>query len=294
MKRFPNLAVFGLVLLLVSAACASDETPSGGPNGDGGNGSQTSNDLLAQIQERGYMNVGVSVYAPYIMLDQDNQAIGIFPEMSAEIGKRLGGIEVNHVFLTASSFIPALDSGRIDTLSGYSFTDERAEVADFSDPVMFLPDCFMVGKSSGISTIEGLNGRVIALTRGSLGEANTLKWIEEGVFEPSEIRTYDTFQSPVDEIVNGRVDGGYWDVVGFEYGAQQNPETFSQIDCIPIPPELIGGEAAGVFYLFAKGEDARMLEEVNGIIADMQADGTMAEIFSHFGLTDPALVTGFG
>jgi ABC-type amino acid transport substrate-binding protein len=51
-------------------------------------------------------------------------------------------------------------------------------------------------------------------------------------------------------------------------------------------------EVLPVYYLFPKGEE-RLLDEVNTIIADMVEDGTIAEIFSHFGLTDPHLVTGF-
>jgi ABC-type amino acid transport substrate-binding protein len=159
---------------------------------------------------------------------------------------------------------------------------------------MYLPDCFMVEKSSGITAIEDLDGKVLGLTRGSVGEATTMNMIDNGVFTPADIRTYDTFESPVQEIVNGRIDAGYWDVVGFQYGAQENPDTFANIDCIPITPEQMGEEEVlPVYYLFPKGED-RMLEEVNTIIADMVADGTIAEIFSHFGLTDPHLVTGFG
>lgn len=279
-------SIVGLVILLVTVACGTN-------NSDAGGSPKPEPDLLATMRERGYMNAGVATYAPYAFLDSDGAAAGIFVDMTDEIAKRLEIPEVNYVVMSSAGFVPALDSGRIDTLPGYSKTDERAQVADFSDPVMYLPDCMMVRADSGITTLEQLDGKVLGLTRGSYAETVAQNLIDRGVFTPADIVKYDSFEAPIRELADGRVDAGYLDTVGFENGRQLNPSLFNQIDCIPVPPELEGYDTIPpVYYLFPKEGDDTLLQEVNRIVGEMVQDGTTAKIFEKYGLTEPSLITG--
>jgi ABC-type amino acid transport substrate-binding protein len=281
--------VSALMLLLTSAACGDD----GGSGSNAPSDQPASDDLLGAIQDRGYMNAGIATYAPYAMLDADGAPTGIFVDMTDEIAKRLGVNEVNYVVMSSAAFVPALDSGRVDTLPGYSKTDERAEVADFSDPVMYLPDCMMVAKGSGITSLEQLEGKTLGLTRGSYAETVAEGLVDGGVFTPGDIVKYDSFEAPLREIADGRVDAGYFDVVGFEWGKKENPELFGRIECIPVPPELQNLDTLPpVFYLFPKGNSSALLEQVNGIVSEMAADGTTEEIFGRYGLSEPSLITG--
>lgn len=270
------LALSASLLLATSAACGSGES--------------STDDVLAQIQDKGVLTVGAYSYAPYSELTSDEWT-GFYSGFTEAIAEKLD-VEVNVVFLAPAAFIPAVQSGRVDTVIGMSQTAEREEEVRFSDPMLWSIDCLMVTGDSDITSLEDLNGRVLGLTRASAGETIANERIEEGVFEPGDVRIYDTYEAPLQDIANGRVDAGIWDVIGAAHAADQ---AGLDVRCIPIGQDENGQlpESSRAGWIFKQGETTdTLVEAMNEAQGTLQEDGTFARILEEYGIDEPALFTG--
>lgn len=276
MKSRALALLVAVPLLLMTLSCTSDAADDA--------------DRLATIQETGVLTVGAYSYAPYSELTSDEWT-GFYSEFTAAIAKKLG-VEVNPVFLTPAAFIPAVNSGRVDTVIGLSQTAEREKEVRFSDPMLWSLDCLMVKTDSPIKTLEDLNGKTLGLTRGSAGESIANEKIEAGVFEPANIRTYDTYEGPLQDIANGRLDAGIWDSVGAAYAAKQGG--FS-VSCVPIGQDETGQlpDSSRAGWIFKKDSSTdSLLKAMNDAQKELQEDGTFAKILQDYGIDEPALLTG--
>jgi polar amino acid transport system substrate-binding protein len=287
MRLTRAFVAMGMALALIASGCSKSKT-----------GSQSSNDLLAQIQQRGFINAGYAIYPPYVFLDENAAVTGIFPDYTAEIAKRMGLSASNSIVMTSSAFIPSLGANRVDMLPGYSYTPERAKVASFSSPVMYIPDCFLVRKDSGITSFDQLAGKTVAVARASAEETIAKGLIDQGKFNPKTLKEYSDFVTPIQDLQVKRIDAFLYDSVSFLYSTLQNPSFNTTLTCIPIPPELepatLGtkGGYAPVFYIVPKKNSARLVAKIDDIIKAMIADGTVAQIFAKYGLTEPYLISG--
>ncbi len=280
MKLRLAAALMSMTVALTLAACGSTDDDSGGQ----------AQDRLASIKDKGVLTVGAYSYAPYSELTSDEWT-GFYAEFTAEIAKKIG-VEVNPVFLAPAAFIPAVNSGRVDTVIGLSQTAEREKEVRFSEPMLWSIDCLMVKSGSPIASLEDLNGKTIGLTRASAGEAIANDKIEDGVFKPKQVRTYDTYEGPLQDIGNGRLDAGIWDTIGAAYAAKQGG---LDVKCIPIGQDESGKlpESSRVGWVFKKdGSTDSLLEAMNKAQSELQQDGTFARILETYGIDEPALFTG--
>jgi polar amino acid transport system substrate-binding protein len=286
-RRAIAVSVALAALAGVVAGCGSSD--SGSSTGSGT--SQTDSDVLATIKDRGVLTVGAYSYPPYSELVSDEWE-GFYSEFTDAIAKKMG-VDVNVVFLNPAAFIPAIESGRVDTVIGLSKTPERAAAVDFSDPMMWIPPCVIArGDDDSINSVADLDGKVLGLTRSSVGETRAKDFIKEGVFKPKAVRTYDTYEAPLLEIVNGRVDAGVWDVVGAQDAAKKANYDIKCIVFSDKGDKAVDGSAA-VSWVFRKGGEADTLKaEMNRIQGELQKDGTFARILEKYGLTDPSLLSG--
>jgi ABC-type amino acid transport substrate-binding protein len=284
-RRIPRVAaslVAAALLTGLSVGC-------GGSDEDTAAKGQT--DALAAVKERGVLTVGAYSYPPYSELVSDDWE-GFYAEFTDAIAKKMG-VEANVVFLNPAAFVPAVESKRVDTVIGLSNTKERAAAVDFSDPMMWIPPCVLArGDDDSINAVADLDGKTLGLTRSSVGETRAKDFIAEGVFEPEGIRTYDTYEAPILDIVNGRVDAGIWDVVGAQDAAKKAGYNTKCIVFSDQGDDAVDGSAA-VAWVFKKGGEADSLKaEMNRVQGELQQDGTFARILKKYGLTDPSLLTG--
>lgn len=263
--------------------------------GCGGSDEETAadgqSDALAAVKERGVLTVGAYSYPPYSELVSDDWE-GFYAEFTDAIAKKMG-VKANVVFLNPAAFVPAVESKRVDTVIGLSNTKERAAAVAFSDPMMWIPPCVLArGDDDSINAVADLDGKTLGLTRSSVGETRAKDFIEAGAFKPKGIRTYDTYEAPILEIVNGRVDAGIWDVVGAQDAAKKAGYNTKCIVFSDQGDDAVDGSAA-VAWVFKKGGEADTLKaEMNRVQGELQQDGTFARILKKYGLTDPSLLTG--
>jgi ABC-type amino acid transport substrate-binding protein len=276
------IALLVMLCLVLVAGCGDDNGDSAG-SGEG--------DALARVKDRGHVIVGAYSYAPYSELVSDEWE-GFYRQFTDEIAKKIG-VDATPVFLTPAAFIPAVESKRVDTVIGLSYTPERKKSVKFSKPMMYSPNCIMVrDDESGIDEASDLDGKVLGLTRASAGESIAQEMIKAGDFTPKDTRTYDTYEAPIQDIIAKRIDAGFWDVVGAQDAATKSK---APIKCIPLADPETGevDPAAAVGWVFTKGPDSdSLLAAFNKAQTELQEDGTFARILKDYGLTDPVLLTG--
>ena len=92
-------------------------------------------DALGDIAKKGSMKVGIfEDFPPFASLGADMKIAGYDTEMADALGKALG-TKVELVGITGQNRIPFLTEGKVDLLLSIGFSDERAQVVDFTSPM---------------------------------------------------------------------------------------------------------------------------------------------------------------
>ncbi len=138
-------------------------------------GSLDPNDLLAIVKARGQIVMSTDPnYKPQSFQNPDGSFVGFDIDVGTEIAKRLGvGIRFetpDWAVITAGSW-----GGRWDfSVGSMTITPARQQVLDFTQPYYYTPAQMAVRSDSGITTIDGLAGKVVCV-----GEATTyFDWMQ--------------------------------------------------------------------------------------------------------------------
>lgn len=192
-----------------------------------------------------------------------------------EVARRMGttaqidGMDFKALFVASAS-------GRADmVISSLTITNERLENQSFTQPYFEGALGIGVREGSDITSVEALKGKVVGSVATSFPEA----WLQERAAEIgyAEYKSYDTTANLLVDLQNGRIDAAVNDVVGLRYA-------FTQMQGLTVGAEIVTGEKFAM--MMPKGSDK--LEQVNQIISDMKADGTMAAIYERWMGTPPA------
>ena len=155
-KAFRILSLL-LVTVLVLSGCSSKEDESG------------QGDLLARIQERGYMIVATEgTWAPWTFHDENDELVGYDIEVAQGIADHLG-VDVQFVEGEWDGLFAGLNSQRYDIVAnGVEVTPERAETYDFSVPYGYIHTAIIVQDDNDeITSFEDLDGKTTANTLAS-------------------------------------------------------------------------------------------------------------------------------
>ncbi len=220
---------------------------------------------LQRVLDAGKLVIGIDdAYPPMEFRDENNQLVGFDIDFAREIGKRLG-VEVEWVPTEWSGVILALKAKKFDIiLSAMSITEERAKQVDFSPPYLMESQVVVVSnRSKGIATAEDLAGKVVGTQLGSTSEeaARTIEGIKE-------LKTYNKFTEVFMDLGIGRIEAGVVDELVGRYYMTQRPGQFTVVDDVVDEP-------VGIAF---RPEDDSLRERVNEIVAEIKAEGALAEI----------------
>ncbi len=109
---------------------------------------------------------GNSNYPPYEFIDRDGQPAGFNIDLTRAVAKVMG-MNVLIRLGTYEERIKALEAGEIDAMGGFSYSDERARVFDFSPPHTII-NLAIFGRNDSLplKSIEGLRGKKIIVMSG--------------------------------------------------------------------------------------------------------------------------------
>ena len=216
--------------------------------------------------------------APFAFFDPDNpdQVIGFEVDIMAEVARRLG--RTPELFRADwLALYDALEAGRCDVLmNGFEVTDERAVVARFSVPYFRFGQQIVVRRADAgrVRSLADLAGKRVSALNGS----QSVDVLKEAGFADELILQYDDSLAPYTEVALGRADAALAESIIASYYAAHDerlalvPETFSP----------------GQYAAVTRKADDTLGADIDRVLGEMKADGTLGEILQRWGLWDDA------
>lgn len=208
------------------------------------------------------VTVGTEATYPPFTYKEKGKLTGYDIDVMNEVAKR-AGYKVEYKAMDFKGLIPALDSKRIDVIANQmGITDERKEKYAFSDAYTVSGSTIIVNnKTNDIKTLDDLKGKTVGSTQGSL----YAKTAEEA---GAKVKYYKGANQVLKDLEAGRVD------------AAMNDRLFVLTEL-----KKAGYKVKAVGETFDKNESGLMMaknskyaEDFNKALAEMQKDGTLADI----------------
>ena len=255
---------------------AVSEAPSVAPSE--GPASPIPGGLLDKVLQAGTIKMSTDPqYPPQSELTAEGEYQGFDIDVGTEIAKRLG---VEIAFETPSWDVITAGSwgGRWDfSVGSMTITSPRQEILDFSDPYYYTPAQMAARADSGITTLDGLAGKVVCVGSGT----TYLDWLggtldfgtESPQTAPPEGATSTTQETD-------RLCAEAWKAGRTEFDGWLSSSTTVQ-DAIDdgLPVVAVGDpvffEPLAVAFDKSGPDASDMVTRVNEILAEMREDGTL-------------------
>jgi polar amino acid transport system substrate-binding protein len=276
-KLYPFLLTIFSGLLFVLAACSATGTPASAE------ASPVACNQLGEVQQvegrpdlQGcVLRIAVeNAYQPFNYIDPETSlAIGYDYDVFAEICERLN-CQTEFVETSWDAMVAAMaGAGGFDTYdvsaNGITITEERAQNVDFSDPYVISLQVLLVQ----VDEARFVEPEEFAADPGlrigtQLGTTNYNAALE--LVGQDRVVAYDQFGTAVQALINGDVDAVMIDnVAGIGYQGVNADQL--KITGAPVQSEELG-------FIYGKG--SVLTAPINFALAEMVADGTLAELSS--------------
>lgn len=187
------------VMTMSLAACGGSNEAEVPDNGD------TAVTVLEKIKSSGKLVVGTEAqYAPYEFKDLEANYAGCDIWLAQQIADAMG-VELEIVDMAFDGIIPAVQSGQVDMgIAAFSWTEERAEVIDFSNVYEKSPQAVVVkkGNEALYSSKEAFAGQKVGAQKGTLQSQ-----IIKNALPDSELFELDKYPELGMEVAAGNIAG---------------------------------------------------------------------------------------
>jgi polar amino acid transport system substrate-binding protein len=217
---------------------------------------------------------------PWENKKEDGSFEGFEVDLVNEIGKRIGA-EMAIQDYGFQELFSATSSGRIDlAISSITITNERLQNQSFTQGYYDADLGLAARTDSGVTGLASLAGKPVGALSASTGET----WVQENSAQYGfgEYRGYDSQQTLLLDLQNGRVAGAVSDITGLQF-------SFQQMEGMAVVERIRSGER----YAIMMQKGSPNLERVNDAITAMKQDGTMAALHEKWlgGPADPETST---
>lgn len=170
-KLFALLLAAVMALSLAACAAKGNADPTADSVPDGSTTETTDGPVMAKIKAAGKLVVGTEAqYAPYEFKDLDAKFAGCDMWLAQQIADSLG-VELEIVDMSFDGIIPAVQSGQVDMgIAAFTWTEERAEVIDFSNIYEQSPQAVVVkkGNEATYATKESFSDQKVGAQKGTV------------------------------------------------------------------------------------------------------------------------------
>lgn len=242
-------------LALTAAGCAKEDT-------------STTTESGIELVKEGTLTICTHLpYEPF-EFTEGGEVVGFDPAV-LELAAEAEGLdtEVLDVAWETITTGEALNSGQCDVGAGaMTINAEREAVMDFTDPYFEATQALMTKTGAGITTLEDLAGKEVAVQDGTTGS----EYVRENVPEDTEVISFEDSSLMQQAVLTGRVDAGVNDNGLLNYFVSENPE-------VEVVTEFQTGEEYG-FSVKKDGNDD-LLTAINDAIASDGYDAVYEEWF---------------
>ena len=225
---------------------------------------------LEELKARGEFVLGLDDSFPPLGFREEktNDIVGYDIDLATEVCKRLG-VTLRCQPIDWNAKEQELNTGNIDCIwNGFTMTPEREEALSFTKPYLENAQVVIVRGDSQVKTLADLAGKTIGLQGGSSAADAVAANPEFQASLKEIIEVKDNLTALMDLEIGG-VDAVVMDMVVGNYSIKTSGKDFVVLD------ESLSAEKYGVG--FRKG-DVKLRDEVQKILEEMAADGTVAEI----------------
>ena len=248
-------ALSAAALALSVAGCAKDDTTATTESG-------------IELVSEGTLTVCTHLpYEPFEFTD-GGEVVGFDPDvlrLAAEANDL--DFEVLDVAWETITTGEALNSGQCDVGAGaMTINAEREAVMDFTDPYFTATQALMTKTGAGITSLEDLAGKKVAVQDGTTGA----DYVRENSPEDTEIISFEDSSLMQQAVLTGQVDAGVNDNGLLNYFVTENPE-------VEVVTEFQTDEDYG--FSVKKDGNAELLTAINEAITSDEYDAVYEEWF---------------
>ena len=232
-------------------------------------------DTLDEVKKRGTLVVGMeAAYVPYEFF-KDGKIIGYDPDIIDTFIPKLG-VKVQLVDTAWNGIIPALYAKKFDVIvSAMTITKERAEKVLFSMPYADASNVILLRAGEDrIKAADDLSGKTVGVQIGSAA-AGIIKTFEDklkaaGKPGYADVKQYEHYPEAYQDLLNKRIDAVVNSKSTMLVVMKDAPGRF----------KMIGGvsDITAYFGMAFRKEDGALRDFVNGQLAQLKSDGTLAKL----------------
>lgn len=267
-RRLTRIVTAALAAASVTVALAACST--GGGSATGASASPQGGLTLAEVQDAGELVIGTEgTYRPYSFHEGGaGDLTGYDVDVVTAVAEKLG---VEPVFEETQfdAIFAGLQAGRFDVIANQiSINPERQETYDFSEPYTISPGVLIVPDGSDITSFADLSGRTSA-------QSLTSNWYQVAEDAGATVEQVEGWAQAVELLRQGRVDATVNDELTFlDYQTTEG-------DDIGIQIVAQTDDVSENAFAFRKGSTT-LVDAVNDALAELRADGTLAEISDRY------------
>ena len=230
-----------------------------------------SQSALEKVKEAGKLTIATSPdFPPFESLASDGSVEGIEIDILNLICDKLGvELEINQ--MDFDSVLPGVQAGKYDVgVSGISITEKRQKNVLFTDPYCLAAQAIVVTEGSSITCKADLEGKKVSVQTGTTAETFCM----DNGYDVSSFAANSDAQTA---LTSGKVDA--WvidDLTAADMVKVYNEAGGSKL---VILDEAMTTEPYAFAFSFGS-ED--LVEEINSILSELLADGTIASIFEKY------------
>ena len=286
MKKLTALLLAGFMALSLAACTgSSSESSSESTASDSSSESSSSSEATEDVASAETASYDVTTvepgklimstnaaFPPYEMTTDDGGFEGIDVEMATEIANRLG-LELQIDDMDFDYALQAVQQGKSDiAMAGITVNKDRLVNMDFSNTYANGVQVVIVPEDSDIATVDDLQGKMIGVQRGTTGDSYCSADPEDGGFGEDHVTQYDNGMTAVQALINGQVDAVVIDNAPAEELVKAN-QGLKILDTAYTDEDYAIAVAKG---------NTQLLDAINSILVDMEADGTTQAIIDKY------------
>lgn len=238
---------------------------------------------LDQARERGFIRVGFANEVPYAYANPDGTLTGQAVEVARAVFAELGIPEMDGVLTEFGSLIPGLQANRFDAITaGMYVTPTRCEQVAFGDPEYQIGEGIVVpeGNPMGITSYDDIAADPAIRVGTGAGWLEYDYMIAMGV-QDAQIVTFPDAPSGMAGLQANRIDVFTGTSLTMrEIAGRTNGVAFVEAFEQPvIDGETVISYGAAAFRI----ADADFRDAYNAVLAELKADGRLAELIEPFG-----------
>ena len=291
MKNFKKLAAFALAATMslgLLTACGgtgdsntpatNTETPASTESTAPETETPTADGTFTTVEDGKLIMSTNATFPPYEMV-ADGDGVngsgyeGIDIEIAYALADKLG-LELVIDDMDFDAALLAVQNNSADMmLAGLSYSEERDEVVDFSDPYATGVQVVIVKEGSDV-TLDNLGDYMIGTQRGTTGYLYASDTPENGGYGEDHVIGYDSGVTAVQELINGTIDAVIIDKQPAEAYVAANPDAGLTI--------LPGNWVEEDYCLAVDEGNTALLNALNTALNELKSDGTLDEIVAKY------------